>query len=570
MKKAAIALAVVAAGAAGYWYTQNSSSTASDSVYLEYIPADTLMFSGSLEDFPLKDYINHTAASMMPMDTSAFDNLGEKESTHTKFLLSLLKQFQQAVTKPETFTQSYGLPDSGKSFMYTIGAMPVIKVELASPDAFWKHLDSAEKDSGFNHQIKELDGVIYRAYQLMDKDVNGKPMDLIFTEKDGVLTITLTGFTQDNSALKQAFSLVKPKHSLAKSGQLEQIIDKYDFDPRSVFYINQKALVKGITTTDGNEFAQQLTSMFALAGENPLSEFQTPECAQELQGIADNWPRTVAGLTALDILPDHAKMDVSVIAESNNKTMIDGLKKLRGFIPNFVANDKDSVMAMGLALNTSDVVSGLTDVWSDLQTPAYQCEPLAQMQQKLSQQSPAMLGMATGMAAGLKGIAASIIDLEFDGTQGPSISQLDALVSVSADKPEQLFNKLKTFVPMLANVELKPNGEAVDLSTLLPIPPQLNIKPMLALKGQHLVLYTDVKGEKLADNLSNEAVTENGIISMAIDQGKLMKHLIKASELSGQPMPKELNMMKGNNQFKFSFDVQDDGIVIKESIVYKK
>ena len=570
MKKAAIALAVIAAGAAGYWYTQNSSPSASDSAYLEYIPADTLMFSGSLEDFPLKDYITHTATSMMPMDTSTFDKLDENESTHTRFLLSLLKQFQQAVAKPEALTASYGLPDSGKSFMYTIGAMPVIKVELSSPDAFWKHLDNAEKDSGFNHQIKQLDGVIYRAYQLMDKGINGKPMDLIFAEKDGVLTVTLTSFSKDDKALKQAFGLVKPKQSLAHSGEVEQIINQYHFDPRSVFYINQQAIVRGLTTADGNDFAKQLSAIFALSGSNPLSEFQTPECAQELQGIAANWPRTVAGMTELDIKPEQAKIGVAIIAESNNKTMIDGLKKLRGFIPDFVANDKDSVMSMGLALNTSDVVSGLTDVWTDLQTPAYQCEPLAQMQHKLSQQSPAMLRMATGMAAGLKGIAASIIDLEFDTIQDPSVSQLDALVSVSADKPEQLFNTLKTFVPMLANVELKPGGEAVDLSTVLPIPPEVNIKPKLALKGQHLVVYTDVKGEQLANTLSHEAVTENGIISMAMDQGKLMEHLTKAAEMSGQPMPKELEMMKGNNQFQFSFDVQDEGIVIKESIFYKK
>ena len=308
----------------------------------------------------------------------------------------------------------------------------------------------------------------------------------------------------------------------------------------------------------------------ALTGDNSLSEFQTPECANELQGIAKNWPRTVFGLTSLDITPEQASMDVSVIAESNNKSIINGLKQLRGFIPSFVAGSQDSLMSLGLALNTDDVVSGLTDVWSDLQTPAYQCEPLAQIQRKMSQQSPAMLGMATGMASGLKGIATSIVDIELDNNQGPSISQLDALVSVSADKPEQLFNTLKTFVPMLANVELKPNGETIDLSTLLPIPPQVKAKPMLALKGQHLVIYTEGKGQQLTDDLSNEAVTDNGILGMAMDQGKLMKHIVKAAEISGQPIPKELDALNGDSRFFVSFDVQDEGVVIKESIVYKK
>ena len=568
MKKTAIALAVIAAGAAGYFLTQNTTKT--DSTYLEYIPADTLIFSGGLQDFPLKAFMRFAGTGMMPMDSEMFAQIKQRETTHTKFFVSLLQQFQQAMLQPETFTQVYGLPDSGKSFFYTIGAMPVMKIELASPDVFWKQLDAAEKESGFTHQIKEIDSMIYRAYRLMDKGINGQPMDLVFAEKGKVLTVTLTSFSKGHNAFKQALGLAKPEYSLADSGEVDDIIDKYHFDPRSLAYINQVELVKGLTTKDGNELAKQLSAVFALTGENPLSEFQSPECTQELQGIAKNWPRTVFGLTSLDIKPEQADMDVSIVAESNNKTIINGLKQLRGFIPSFVADDQNSLVALGLALNTDDVVAGLTDVWSDLQTPAYQCEPLAQVQRNLSQQSPAMLGMATGMASGLKGIAASILDLEFEtAQQEPSISQIDALVSVSADKPEQLFNTLKTFVPMLANVELKPNGDPIDLSTLLPIPPQLNVKPLMALKGQHLVVYTTGKAQDLADNLSQEAVAENGVLSMAMDQGKLMKHVAKAAEISGQPVPKELQAINGDNRFSVSFDIQDEGIVIKESITYK-
>ncbi len=569
MKKTAIAVAVIAAaGAAGYFLSRNS--TESDLTYLEYIPADTLVFSGALDDFPLKKFMSYSAGGMMPADSEAFDKLQRHETTHTKFFTALLKQFQRAMSEPETFTQAYGLADSGKSFFYTIGAVPVVKAELASPDAFWKQLDDAEKDSGFTHQIKETDGMIYRAYTLTDKGVNGQSTELVFAEKGKVLTATLTGLSDDPKTLRQALGLEKPERSLADSGEVDDIINQYHFDPRSVSYINQVELVKGLTTRDGNELAKQLSALTALTGENPLSEFQTPECAGELRGVARNWPRTVIGLTSLDITADRADMDVKVIAESNNKTIINGLKQLRGFIPGFVADNKDSLMSLGLALNSDDAVSGLTDVWSDLQTPAYQCEPLAQTQRRLSQQSPAMLGMVTGMTSGLKGIATSILGLELETTQGLSVRQLDALVSVSAEKPEQLFNTLKTFVPMLADVELKPNGEPVDLTTLLPIPAQVKVKPMLALKGQHLVIYTQGKSRKLADDLSTEAVTDNGVLSVTMDQGKLMKRLARAAEISGQPVPEELDALKADNHFSVSLDVQDEGIVIKESIVYKK
>ena len=55
MKKIVIAAAIIAAGAGGYWYTQNGAgSSASANPLLDYVPADTPLFSGQLTPFPLK------------------------------------------------------------------------------------------------------------------------------------------------------------------------------------------------------------------------------------------------------------------------------------------------------------------------------------------------------------------------------------------------------------------------------------------------------------------------------------------------------------------------------------
>ena len=51
MKKAAIAVAIITAGAVGYWAVKNQSSSLDSNPVLEYIPADTVIFSGSLADF---------------------------------------------------------------------------------------------------------------------------------------------------------------------------------------------------------------------------------------------------------------------------------------------------------------------------------------------------------------------------------------------------------------------------------------------------------------------------------------------------------------------------------------
>lgn len=572
MKKAAIAAVIVAAGAAGYWATQNQTPSIDKNPVLDYIPADTLLFSGSLTDFPTKTYLEHANLSSFKMQADKLNELGAPDTPLAKFGMTLLKNVMNKADDPVALLASLGLPDEGKSYFYTIGAMPVIKIELDKPQAFWTLLDSAEQESGLTHQQRKLGELSYRAYTLMEQGPNGSPMELLFAEEQGLLTITVSGFSIDGTALSIALGQQKPQKSLAESGEVEQIIEQYSFNPNSIFFMNHVELVTGLTTTDGNELAKQLTGIFALTGQDPLSEIKQAQCATELQQISQNWPRTVGGFNEFTLSDESADVDVSVVFESRNQTMMAALSKLRGFIPDYVSAHGKSAFSMGLAVDNDNLVSALSDIWTELQTPDYQCEPLAQMQAQLAQQSPAMLGMFTGMAPGVKGISAAILDFELDSASTatePKVKQLDAIVSVTALKPETLFNNLKGFAPMFANVTLVENGEPVDLSTLLPIPPEFGIKPMLAIKGQNIVLYTPGKAEEVANSLTNEAVVSNGFMHFGGDQAKIMKPILAMAELSGQPIPDELKMMQEDGQISVSIDFTANGIVINEKMTMK-
>lgn len=196
--------------------------------------------------------------------------------------------------------------------------------------------------------------------------------------------------------------------------------------------------------------------------------------------------------------------------------------------------------------------------------PQLTCAPLADLQAELSQQSPAMLGMFTGMANGVKGMSVSLLDYKM-GTQEsePQLESLDALVSSSADNPAMLFNMVKPFAPMLAEVQLAENGDATDLSPLLMLPPELGIKPMLAIKGQYLVVYSGDKGLALANKLASEKLSANGMYSLSADYGKMFTPVITLLEMSGEPIPEEVQMLKDYNmRIQMSFDVNKQGIVL--------
>jgi hypothetical protein len=70
VRKVILAGAVVVAGAAGYFLTQQQGGdaiTETKTSPLAYVPADTVFFSGQLAPFPLKDYLQSTTFSQPPI-----------------------------------------------------------------------------------------------------------------------------------------------------------------------------------------------------------------------------------------------------------------------------------------------------------------------------------------------------------------------------------------------------------------------------------------------------------------------------------------------------------------------
>ncbi|MBB1382669.1 hypothetical protein H5071_12095, partial [Shewanella sp. SR41-2] len=68
MNKMAIAAVVLAVGAGGYFLSQQGTSVVKNDPMLDYVPADTLAFSGQLVPFPLKDYLYSIAGNYQAYD----------------------------------------------------------------------------------------------------------------------------------------------------------------------------------------------------------------------------------------------------------------------------------------------------------------------------------------------------------------------------------------------------------------------------------------------------------------------------------------------------------------------
>lgn len=567
MKKILIAAAVVAVGAGGYWFSQQSGGGASQSnEVLASVPADTPIFSGQLTPFPIKSYINSLSPSYKTYPEYMFAELAESDDARAKFFVSLSKAYMDSMESGQKFVTTFGLADDIRSYFYTLGLLPVLKLDVEKPEAIWALLDKAEQDSGLSHQMKTLKGLKYRSYTLTDPG-DDQAIELLFLQQDGLLTITLNTSMLAEETLETALGINPVTPSLADSKILQDIINTHGFSDVAVGFVNHQELVKAITTQDGNQLARQITAILAQEGEDPLLEFRTPECHSEFTAIAANWPRTVFGLNSVSIGDQETSLDFSTVIESKNQTFLNALKRMRGFIPDYVKNSRDSVFSMGLGIELNQLVPSLTAVWGEMLQPQYQCQVLQEFQQEMSGQNPAMLGMFTGMGNGVRGVSAALLDYKFTervaGAQGePSLESVDAIISLSADNPSILFNMVKPFVPELANIQLPQDGSPVDLAHLLPLPPEYGISPKLALKGKHLVLYTGDKAEIVANKLADEKLANNGLYSVYLDYSKVFAPILSLAEMTGEPLPEEFSMMKDYNmQVQIGLDINDQGIV---------
>ena len=104
--------------------------------------------------------------------------------------------------------------------------------------------------------------------------------------------------------------------------------------------------------------------------------------------IANNWPRTVFRFNQFDINDDYTTFDMSMVVESNNQTILTALTQLTGFIPEYVNDLNNTVLALGFNIEVGGLSPAISRIWNELQQPSYNCPPLQKMQSAIKQNNP--------------------------------------------------------------------------------------------------------------------------------------------------------------------------------------
>ena len=144
-------------------------------------------------------------------------------------------------------------------------------------------------------------------------------------------------------------------------------------------------------------------------------------------------------------------------------------------------------------------------------------------------------------------------------------------MTLSATDAHGLYSIAQGFVPPLANIKLPANGDAVVINEYIPSPVPLNFDIKMAMKGNHIVIFTGDKSARIANELDAQSVTKNGFVNMAFDIQKILLPLLDTIAATGQLTNEEMAELEALRDqpvgVYFATDITDNGIDLK--VTYK-
>ncbi|MFN3709136.1 MAG: hypothetical protein ACK4S8_01070 [Alishewanella aestuarii] len=568
MRKTLIAAAVVAAGAAGYYFLSKQDSQAFHAE-LAYVPADTVLFSGQ---FKALDMVSYLATVGITPDYLKGEDLQQglavlqqQAPAAGQFALALFEGFINALGSPEQFERETGIANASRSLFYLVGAAPVIRLELANEQAFLSFLDNLGQRSGLSYQDASLNGHSFRRYRTDDAP---EGFELLVSTERGWATIALHHHALSDSHRLQSLALEQPAKNLANSGKLENYVKQYQLKTDGLGFFSTEQLALALTTTDGNQLARDLQLTFNGEVPEALQSWQTPACRTDMQMLAQTWPGMVMDSELVTQANGQFHIRSKMLLPTSSKVALEGLQGLQGFIP-AALNGKvhSSMFYLALGTEISQLTPSVSKIWAGMTDLAVSCEPLVAVQEQMKAQNPLMMLAMAGMAAnGLQGFSVTINGFSLDPATGQP-NQADALVTVSADNPQTLAANAIAMAPMLAGIQLPAAGEEISVSEVFPPAAMLGLDLRLKASANHLMLYVGDKAKAQATQLASEKLTKNGIMAVGADYKQFFSALSDAAAMSGQPVPDELKrMMDSNMQLGFGFGIEQHGIVFNTEL----
>ncbi len=492
---------------------------------LATVPADTPVFAGGHADERMGDFYDNWMMPASEADVQELKSLIDGEDGASlpavKLFVWWLEDYNNSLSMGyDGLMDRYGIASDAAGVFYLDGAMPVMRIALDDEEAFWALMDEAASESGAEPRATEVQDVPVRLWRLTEDNAK-LSLDLAVATHKGVATLTLFNGKDTPELMARRLGLAKLDQSMAKAGTWDKLGKTYGFDETSRMYLDIAALVESFMLPENTALGRDLTRLapeLMAETEDELDQV----CRNEFVGLAKQAPRLVAGGETFDVTSSTMSQTVRLIWELKNTTVSSELQKLPGSLPTYATDASDKLLALAVGLDVNQLAPVATALWTQFTTAEFKCQQLVDMQTQAKATNPAMLGMASGMAQGVKGIGAALYSLEADPTTPAGLGG-SALISVSAENPQTIASLITTSVPGMAGLNIPTTGEGVKVPVPVPAPPIY-----AAIKGKHLVVYTGDEAKAAADALANEPLNTKGLTAAAFNYKKFGEAVLTA------------------------------------------
>jgi len=411
-----------------------------DAAPLAYVPTDTPYVFANREPLPEAAMARWRAqmAQAWPLLLPIFDQtatqLAGEAPQASRWIKAILDEVRQRTT-PEQWRE-IGLDSKLRSAFYGVGALPVLRVELADAAAFKAAFERIEKASGSTLATTQM------GTQEVRTITAGDAIILLAIEPHHFVLAAVPA--DANDMVKQlVLGLERPNQSLADSDALAAFERSKGYLPYGSGWLDSKRLLALIDMPKGG---------------GTLSPEQAT-CNAEREAIAAKLPRLALGYTRLDA----TRMDVHMRLELE-PTLAKALAALGSGMPGAPA--ADALLDFGIAVPVLKARDFLVAQAEAVAKAPFQCKELVGLNESFAEARSSLDRTIPPPFADLTGLRLVLDQFTMPTDFKAELpTDLSGSLLVGSNSPAFLVGLAQMSAPPLQNLRLNPDGKPVALPT---------------------------------------------------------------------------------------------------------
>ncbi|MBU6415721.1 MAG: hypothetical protein KJS83_00965 [Xanthomonadaceae bacterium] len=414
---------------------------------ITFAPADTPYLFANTKGVPedIADAWGQANDELMSMRIQQFGQFADafgQSDPEVATVLNALKDELANVHSAKDLAQSTGFSRSALYAFYGIGDVPVMRLELASPDAFKAFWARVEKRAGTTTPVATLGKQSYWTI-----GGNGAKLHLLVAVEDKQVVATLAPANASEGLLKKLLGLIKPSSNAAD--RLARIDNDHGYGEYGSGYVDLPKLFANVF--DGKD---AVTREFAkdFGGDDAAN----PACANEFASLASQAPLASAGFTTYTAKAIRGGIDVQL-----SPGLLGALTALKQPVPGMDEKSDQSMFDMVLALPLQKWQTFLKGRAEAAAAKTYQCPALQSLNK--------FADTAANPQAPMPPEAVSLLGFRLVLDKWDIGPQIAGRMLVASSNPAGLAQKIQQTMPQFALKSIPIDGRPVAFD----LPPRL-------------------------------------------------------------------------------------------------